>query len=102
MEERALHILEPNQEFQLKVLYVNDPEPSQCWDRVTGKKCISFKNTEKDFIISNTDCDTGSNDIKGLDTKANRHEGQSNRELALIVNSALIKLLEKANKQKTA
>jgi hypothetical protein len=36
-----------------------------------------------------------------MDTKANRHEGQSNQELALIVNSALIKLVEKANKQKT-
>ncbi len=36
-----------------------------------------------------------------MDTKANRHEGQSNQELALIVNSALIELLEKANKQKT-
>jgi hypothetical protein len=68
---------------------------------VTGKKCTTFKITEKDFTISNTDSDTGNNDIKGLDTKANRHERLSNQELALIVNSALIKLLEKANKQKT-
>jgi hypothetical protein len=40
------------------------------------------------------------NDIKGLDTKANRHEGQSDQELALIVNSALKELLEEANRQK--
>ncbi len=85
----------------MKVLYVNDPETAQRWDRVTGKICTTFKITEKDFTISNTDSDTGNNDIKGLDTKANRHEGQSNQELALIVNSALIELLEKANKQKT-
>jgi hypothetical protein len=96
----ALCILQPNKEFQLKGLYDNDPETAHHWDRVTGKKCTTFKITEKDFIISNTDSDTGINNIKGLYTKANRHEGQSNQELALIVNSALIELLEKANKQK--
>ncbi len=85
----------------MKVLYINDPETAQHWDRVTGKKCTTFKITEKDFTISNTDSDTGNNDIEGLDTKANRHEGQSNQELALTVNNALIALLEKANKQKT-
>jgi hypothetical protein len=50
--------------------------------------------------MTNTDSDTGDINIEGLDTKANRHEGQSNQELALIVNSAVIKLLEKAKKQK--
>ncbi len=100
LEELALRILQPNQEFQLKGLYDNDPETAQHWDRVTGQKCTTFKITEKDFTISNTDKETGNNDIEGLVTKANRHEGQSNQELALIVNSALIKLLEKANKQK--
>ncbi len=79
---------------------INDPETAQHWDRVTGKKCTTFKITEKDFTISNTDSDTVNNDIKELDTKANRHEGQSNQELALIVNSALIELLEKANKRR--
>ncbi len=82
-------------------LYVDDPETAQHWDRVTEQKCTTFKITEKFFTISNTDSDTGNNDIKEMDTKANRHEGQSNQELALIVNSALIKLVEKANKQKT-
>jgi hypothetical protein len=101
LEEWALCILQPNKEFQLKVLYVNDPETAQHWDRVIGKKCTTFEITEKDFTIHNTESDTGNHDIKGLDTKANRHEGQSNQELALIVNSALIKLLEKANKLKT-
>ncbi len=100
LEEWALCILQPNQDFQLKGLYDNDPETAQHWDRVTGKKCTTFKITEKDFTISNTDSEIGNNDIEGLDTKAKRHEGQSNQELALIVNSALIKLLEKANKQK--
>ncbi len=73
----------------MKVLYVNDPETTQHWVEIT----------EKDFTVSNTD-DTVNNNFKGLDTKANTHEGQSNQELALIVNSALIELLEKANKQK--
>ncbi len=85
----------------MKILYVNDPEPAHRCDRVTRKKCTTFEITEKDFTIPNTDSDTGNNDIEALDTKAIRHEGQSNQELALIVNSALIKLLEKANKQKT-
>ncbi len=98
LEEWALHILQPNTEFQLQVLYVNDPETAQRWDRVTGKKCTTFKITEKDFTTSNTDSDTGNNNIKGLDTKTNRHERQSNQELASTVNSALIELLEKANK----
>ncbi len=101
MEEWALCILQPNKEFQLNVLYVNAPETAQRWDRVTGKKCTTFEITEKDFTIPNTDSYTGNNDVKGLDTKANRHEGQSNRELALIVNSALSEFLEKAKKQKT-
>jgi hypothetical protein len=101
LEELALRILQPNEEFQLKVLYVNDPETVQHWNRVTGKKCTTFEITEKDFTIPNTDSDTGNNDIKGLDTTANRHEGQSNQELALIVNNALIEILEKADKQKT-
>jgi hypothetical protein len=89
------------QEFQLKVLYVNDPETAQHWVRVIGKKCTTFKTKEKDFTISYTDSDTGNKDITGLDIKTNRHEGQSNQELVLIVNSALIESLEKANKQKT-
>jgi hypothetical protein len=101
LEEWALRSLQPSQEFQLRIAYVNDPETAQHWNIVTGKKCTIFKITEKDFTISNTDSDTGNNNIKGLDTMANKHEGQSNQELALIVNSALIELLEKANKQKT-
>jgi hypothetical protein len=56
LEEWALHILQPNKEFQLKVLYVNDPEIAQHWDRVTRKKCFTFKiTTEKDFTISRTE-----------------------------------------------
>ncbi len=34
LEEWALHILQPDQEFQLKELYDNDPETAQRWDRV--------------------------------------------------------------------
>ncbi len=67
---------------------------------MTGKKCTTFEITEKDFTILNTNSGIGNNDIKGLDTMANRHESQSNQELALIVNAALIRLLEKDNKQK--
>ncbi len=85
----------------MKELCNIDPETAMHRDRVvSGKKCVTFKITEKNFSISNIDSDKGNNDIEGLDTKANRHEGQSDQELALIVNSALIELLEKANKQK--
>jgi hypothetical protein len=38
LEEWALRILQPNEEYQLKVLYVNDPQTAQRWDRMTGKK----------------------------------------------------------------
>jgi hypothetical protein len=49
----------------LKVLYVNDPETAKHWDRVIGKKCTTFKITKKDFTTSNTDSDTGNNNIEG-------------------------------------
>jgi hypothetical protein len=48
----------------------------------------------------NIDGNTENDDLDGLDTNANRHEGQSNQELALIVNTALIESLQKAEKQK--
>jgi hypothetical protein len=55
------------------------------------------KNTAaKDSIDGNTE----NNDLDRLDTNANRHEGQSNQELALIVNTALIKSLQKAEKRR--
>ncbi len=43
LEEWALRILQPDQEFQLKELYNNDPETAQHWDRVMeGKKHATF------------------------------------------------------------
>jgi hypothetical protein len=102
-EEWALPILQPDQEFQLKELYDNDPETAQHRDRVMeGKKCASFKITTKIFTAAkdNIDGNTENDDLNGLDTNANRHEGQSNQELALIVNTALIESLQKAEKQK--
>ncbi len=103
LEEWALRILQPDQEFQLKELYNDDPETAQRWDRVMeGKKCATFKITTKIFTAAkdNIDGNTENNDLNGLDTNANRHEGQSNQELALIVNTTLIKALQKAEKRK--
>jgi hypothetical protein len=103
LEEWALHILQPDQEFQLKELYDNDPETAQRWDRVMEwKKCATFKVTTKVFTAAkdNIDGNTDHDKLDGLDNNANRHEGQSNQELALIVNTALIKSLQKAEKQK--
>ncbi len=66
------------------------------------KKRATFKITTKIFTAAkdNIDGNTENDDLKGLDTNTNRHEGQSNQELALIVNTALIKSLQKAEKQK--
>ncbi len=103
LEEWVLCILQPDQEFQLKELYNNDPETAQQWDRVMeGKKCTNFKITKKIFTAAkdNIDGNTENDNFDGLDTNANRHEGQSNQELALIVNTALIKSLQKAEKRK--
>ncbi len=89
--------------FQLKELQDNDPETAQRWDRVMeGKKRATFKITTKIFTAAkdNIDGNTENSDLDGLDTNANRHEGQSNQELALIVNTALIESLQKAEKQK--
>jgi hypothetical protein len=67
-----------------------------------GKKRATFKTTTKIFTAAkdNIDGNTENVDLDGLDTNANRHEGQSIRELALIVNTALIESLQKAEKQK--
>jgi hypothetical protein len=46
------------------------------------------------MVTQNTD------NLNGLDTNTNRHEGQSNQELTLVVNTFLIKSLQKADKQK--
>ncbi len=103
LEEWALRILQPDQEFQLKELYNNDTETAQHWDRVMeGKKRATFKITTKIFTAAkdNIDGNTENDNLNGLDTNANRHEGQSNQELALIVNTALIESLQKAEKQK--
>jgi hypothetical protein len=99
----ALRILQPDQDFQLKELFNNDPETAQHWDRVMeGKKQATFKTTTKIFTAAKDKIDgnTENNNLDGLDTNANRHEGQSNQELALTVNTALIKSLQKAEKQK--
>jgi hypothetical protein len=103
LEEWALRILQPDQEFQLKELYDNDPETAQRWNRVMeGKKRTTCKITTKIFIAAknNIDGNTENDDLNGLDTDANRHEGQSNQELVLIMNTALIESLQKAEKQK--
>ncbi len=103
MEEWALCILQPDQEFQLKELYDNDPETAQRWDKVMeGKKRATFEITTEIFTAAkdNIDGNTENDNLNGLDSNTNRHEGQSNQELALILNTALIKSLQKAEKQK--
>jgi hypothetical protein len=105
LEEWALHILQPekDQDFQLKELYNNDAETTRCWDRVVkGKKPAPFNITTKNFTAGkdNIDGNTKNDDLDGLDTYTNRHERQSNQELALVVNTFLIESLQKADKRK--
>jgi hypothetical protein len=78
LEEWAVCILQPNQEFQLKELYNNDPETAQHWDRVVQvKKHTTFEITTNIFTAANNNIDgeTENNNVEGLDTNADRHEG---------------------------
>jgi hypothetical protein len=105
LEEWGLRILQPekDQEFQLKELYDNDAETTLRWDRVVkGKKPTPFNITTKTFTASkdNIDDNTKNDDLGGLDTNTNQHEGQSNQELTLVVNTFLIESLQKADKRK--
>ena len=58
--------------------------------------------TTKNFTAGkdNIEGNTKNNDLNRLDTNTNRHEGQSNQELTLVVNTFLIESLQKADKQK--
>ncbi len=58
-----------------------------------GKKHTTFEITTKIFNAANNNIDgeTENDNVKGLDTNKDRHDGLSNQELALIVNTALIK-----------
>jgi hypothetical protein len=69
---------------------------------VKGKKSAPFNITTKNFTAGkdNIDGNTKNNDLDGLDTNTNRHEGQSNQELTLVVNTFWIKSLQKADKRK--
>jgi hypothetical protein len=86
LEEWALRILQPNQEFQLKKLYDNEPETAQHWDRVVqGKKHATFEITTKLFTAANNNIDgeTENNNVKGLDTNTDKHKGQSNHKTSI-------------------
>jgi hypothetical protein len=86
-----------------KELYDNDAEKTRRWDRVMkGKKPTPFNIPTNNFTAGkdNIDGNTKNNDLDGLDTNTNRHEGQSNQELMLVVNTFLIKSLQKADKRK--
>jgi hypothetical protein len=62
--------------------------------------CIFVFESKKSQPKDNIDSNTENNNLDKLDTNANRHEGQSNQELALIVNTAFIESLQKAEKKK--
>jgi hypothetical protein len=89
--------------FQLKERYDNDAETTRHWDRVVkGKKPTPVNITTKNFTAGkdNIDGNTKYDDLDELDTNTNRHEGQSNQELTLVVNTYLIESLQKADKWK--
>jgi hypothetical protein len=69
---------------------------------VKGKKPAPFNITKKNFTAGkdNIEGNTKNDDLNGLDTNTNRHEGQSNQELMLVVNTFLIESLQKADKRK--
>jgi hypothetical protein len=104
LEEWALRILQPekDQEFQLKELYDYDAETIRHWDRVVkGKKPAPFNITTKNFTAGkdNIDGNTKNDDLDGLGTNTNRHEGQSNQEPMLVVNTFFNESLQKADKR---
>ncbi len=104
LEECVLRILQPekDQEFQLKELYDDDAETTWHWDRVVqGKKPAPVNITTKNFTAGkDIDGNIKNNNLDGLDTNTNRHEGQSSQELTLVVSIFLIESLQKADKRK--
>ena len=84
LEEWVLHILQPDQEFQLMELQDNDPETAQHWDRVMeGKKHATFEITTKIFTAAKDNIDvtqktTISTDLIPMqtDTKDNQTKNQ--------------------------
>jgi hypothetical protein len=99
----ALHILKPEQWFQLEMLYEGDGATQLRWDRVTGggEKQI-FKITDKN--ISATAINSGNmenNNLKSLNNNVRRQRGVSTNDLVATVNATLIDSLAKAEKQKT-
>ncbi len=67
-----------------------------------GKKPTPFNITTKNFTAGkdNIEGNTKNDDLNGRDTNTNRHEGQSNQELTLVLNTSLIESLQKADKRK--
>jgi hypothetical protein len=83
LEEWALHILKPKQEFQLRGLYEKDDETKMRWKRVIHNTVqATFCITDMDFTTASNGSESENKDIESLDTKAKRQQGKSNLELA--------------------
>jgi hypothetical protein len=75
----------------LKGLYEDDDETKKCWERVidnTAQDTLSI--TDMNFTMASNGSESEKKDVKSLDTKAKRHQGKSNLELAKTINNALI------------
>ncbi len=102
MEEWALHILKPEQEFYLNVLFDQDDDTKQRWNRVTGNKPPHFEITNKNFTtLADIDSGTKRNYALSLNTTVKRQKGLSNHDLTVTVNAVSMDNLEKAEERKT-
>jgi hypothetical protein len=65
LEEWALRILKPQQEFQLRGLYENDDETKTPWKRVTGNTAqATFSITNMDFTTASIGSESENKDVK--------------------------------------
>jgi hypothetical protein len=100
LEEWALHILKPEQEFQLRRLYEKDDKTKMHWKRVIGDTIqATFSITDMDSTTAGNGSEAENKDVKSLDTKAKRQQGKSNLDLTMTVNDALKEYLGKADKR---
>ncbi len=69
LEEWALRILKPKQEFQLKELYEDDDETKKLWERVIDNTAQdTFRIIDMNFTTASNVSESENKDVESLDT----------------------------------
>ncbi len=101
LEEKALHILKPEEWFQLELLYDKDKDNTLHWKSVAEGVQPLFQISDKNSSTTATNSSNIENNIlKILNTSMKRQQGVSTNDLVVTVNTTLIGCLKKAEKRK--